>query len=220
MTRIDNFRADARRWGWIPSLFVRAVSWARKYAGIHIYRVNVRPLRRRPEAPAISAEIELRIVGLEEMLEAASDPELDLDRDFVRAAVARGDVAFGAFDGNRLVAYAWRTFTCAPDANGLWVKVERPHHYAYKAFTRPAYRGRHIHTAISLVLSDPYFLERGYDAEVGFSEITNLAGIAVANSIGRRRVGFAGYVKWFGLCVPFRTSGTKKAGFALFKPDR
>jgi len=72
--------------------------------------------------------------------------------------------------------------------------------------------------ALSL-LSDDYFLERGYTAEVGFSEISNFPGIAAADFIGRRRVGFAGYVKWFGRAVPFRTAGVKRIGFELFEPQ-
>jgi len=63
-----------------------------------------------------------------------------MESGFVRAALARGDVAFGAFDGDQLIAYVWRPFGAAPDADGLWVKVDPPHHYAYKAFTLPAYR--------------------------------------------------------------------------------
>ena len=50
-------------------------------------------------------------------------------------------------------------------------------------------------------------------AEVGFSEISNFPSIAAADFLG---VGFAGYVKWFGRAVPFRTAGAKRIGFELF----
>ena len=157
------------------------------------------------------------IVPPPQLLDAANDPELDMESGFVRAALARGDVAFGAVDADHLIAYVWRPFGAAPDADGLWVKVDPPYHYAYKAFTLPAYRGKRIHIALSY-LSDDYFLERGYTAEVGFSEISNFPGIAAADFVGRKRVGFAGYVKWFGRAVPFRTPGVKRVGFELFEP--
>ena len=157
------------------------------------------------------------IVPPPQLLDAANDPALDMESGFVRAALARGDVAFGAVDGDQLIAYVWRPFGAAPDADGLWVKVDPPYHYAYKAFTLPAYRGKRIHIALSY-LSDDYFLERGYTAEVGFSEISNFPGIAAADFVGRKRVGFAGYVKWFGRAVPFRTPGVKRVGFELFEP--
>jgi len=107
---------------------------------------------------------------------------------------------------------------CRARCRCLWVKVDPPYHYAYKAFTLPAYRGQRIHIAVSH-LSDDYFLERGYTAEVGFSEISNFPSIAAADFLGRRRVGFAGYVKWCGRAVPFRTAGVKRIGFEFFAPQ-
>ena len=134
-----------------------------------------------------------------------------MESGFVRAALARGDVAFGAFDGDQLIAYVWRPFGAAPDADGLWVKVDPPHHYAYKAFTLPAYRAS---ASTSPFRSFPTTI-----FQVGFSEISNFPGIAAADFLGRRRVGFAGYVKWFGRAVPFRTAGVKRIGFELFEPQ-
>lgn len=61
----------------------------------------------------------MRLVRPEELLRAADDPELQLHPDFVRGALARGDFAFGAFEGDRLVGYTWRTFTAAPYFDGL-----------------------------------------------------------------------------------------------------
>jgi hypothetical protein len=172
--------------------------------------------RQLPE-PHLPSGIAVRIVPPDELLKAADDPELDLAIDFVRDAQARGDIAFGAFEGDRLVGYTWRTFSAAPDHDGLWAKVSHPYQYSYKAFTRPSHRRKRIHVAITFV-ADAYLLGRGYTFEVGYVEIDNFASIGVADFLGRRRIGYAGYVKWFGRSVPFRTPGVKKIGAELFEP--
>lgn len=215
---LKELRAEIKRWGRMRMLFKWLMWFLRKYAGLSIYRVNKRPLGGNPGTPDLPGGITLAIVPPGKLLDAAADPELDMEASFARAALARGDLAFGAFDGDHLIAYVWRTFTAAPAEDGLWVRVDRPCHYAYKAFTLPSYRGKRIHIALSL-LCDRYFMERGYAAEVGYSEISNYPSIAAAEFLGRRRVGFAGYVKCFGRRISFRTPGLKKLGFELFEPS-
>jgi hypothetical protein len=216
--KLDSLRADAERWGWTRSLLVRLMSRLQRHAGLHVYRVGVRPLvRQRPEMN-LPGGITLRVAQPDELLSAAADPQLDMPPDFVRAALQRGDMAFGAFEGDRLVGYSWRTFTAAPDVDGLWIRVDRPYFCGYRAFTRPSHRGRRIHASIAL-FSDGHLLERGYAAEVGFVGITNLASLAVARFLGRRRIGYAGYLKWFGHRIAFRTPAVKKIGAELFELD-
>jgi hypothetical protein len=212
--KLVNLREDVRRWGWKRSLFLRIVSRLRTRLGLHLYRVGLRPLVRE-EQPL--AGIAVRIAQPDELLKAASDPQLDMCPEFVRGALARGDFAIGAFEGDRLVGYAWRTFTAAPDDDGLWVRVDRPCHYLYKGFTLPSHRGRHIQVAIPL-FSDRFFLERGYTSEVGIVDIANFASLSNGKRLGRRKVGYAGYVKWLGHCIPFRTPAVKRIGFEFFKP--
>jgi hypothetical protein len=217
--KFENLRADLGRWGWKRSLLIRVMSMLRRYTDLHIYRINVRPLVRRSPEPYLPSGIAVRIVSREELLRAVDDPELDLALDFVRSALARGDMAFGAFEGDRLVGYTWRTFTAAPDRDGLWARVSHPCQYSYKAFTRPSHRGKRIHVAITFV-ADAYLLERGYAFEVGYLETTNFASIGVANFLGRRKIGYAGYVKWFGRRILFRTPAVRKIGVELFEPGR
>jgi len=210
-----NLRTDVKRWGWKRSLLIRFISMLRRYAGLHIYRINVRPLVEQSSEPYLPSGITVRIVAPEELLKAAADPELDLGLDFVRDALARGDMAFAALEGERLVGYTWRTFTAAPDRDGLWARVRRPYQYSYKAFIRPSYRGKRIHVAITF-LADAYLLALGYTFEVGYMEISNFSSIGVANFLGRRKIGYAGYAKWFGRCIPIRTPAVEKIGVELF----
>ena len=185
--------------------------------GIRIYAVRSHVLGRSPAPPELPAHLRVGIVDSATLLRAAEDPELGLSHDFVKFALARGDVAFGAMHGDRLVAYTWRTFTEAPHEHGLWVRVRPPYRYGYKAFTHPSYRGLHLNAAISLS-SDAYFLERGYTHHVGFVDIWNRASLATGKYKGNSVIGFAGYLRWFGRYVPFRTPGVKRTGFEFFAP--
>lgn len=216
VNKLENLRADLRKWGWMRSLFIRVMSVLHRSTGLHLYRINVRPLVGRGGGPHSASGLSLRAVQPEELLKAAGDPDLDMPPDFVRSALARGDMAFGAFEGDRLVAYTWRTFSAAPYSDGLWARVERPYQYTYKSFTRPACRGRHIHADITLC-ADRYLLERGYTAEVGFIDLTNFTSIGVAKYLGRRRIAYAGYMKWFGRRILFRTPAARKVGAELFE---
>jgi hypothetical protein len=216
--KIARLRADARRWGWTRVVLARLAQQLREHAGVHFYRVNLRPLGARPPAPRLPSGIRVCRVPAATLLPAAQDSELDLDGAFVREALARGDLCFGALVGERLVSYAWRSLGDAPARDGMWVRIAPPCHYAYKAFTLPAWRGRRLHIAVSLA-SDEHFRARGDGAqEVGFNEITNYAIGAAADYMGRRRIGYAGYLKWFGRRIPFRTRALGKIGFEFFQP--
>jgi hypothetical protein len=214
--KLENLLRDAKGWGWKRTAFIRAVSMLRRYAGLHIYRINVRPLTRQSLDVHLPRGITVRIVRPAELLKAAEDPELDLDLDFVRDALVRGDMAFGAFEGDRLVGYTWRTFSAAPDRDGLWARVGHPYQYSYKAFTRPSHRRKRIHVAIT-AFADAYLLRRGYAFEVGYLEIDNFDSIGLADFMGRRRIGYAGYLSWFGRRIPFRTAAVRKIGAELFE---
>ena len=214
--KFENLRADAIRWGWSRSFLIRVVSALRRYAGLHIYRINVRPLAARSSEPHLPSGMTVGIVPPQELFKAARDPDLDMDPDFVRDALARGDMAFGAFERGRLVGYTWRTFTAAPDRDGLWARVSHPCQYSYKGFTGRSHRRKRIHVAIT-AFADTYLLWRGYAFEVGYLEIDNFASIGLADFMGRRKIGYAGYLRWFGRSIPFRTPAVKKIGAELFE---
>src|SRR5207248_3573924 len=74
--KLENLRAEIKRWGWMRVLFKHLMCYLRKYAGLHIYRVNKRPLGRHPGTPDLPNGITLAIAPPEKLLAAASDPEL------------------------------------------------------------------------------------------------------------------------------------------------
>ena len=213
------FRTDVERFGWRASLIARLMRRLQKRLGVHVCRVRIRPLI--ADRPAAQLPPGLRVDRLdrETLHRACEDPEISLSREFVEAALERGDVSFGVLDGDRLVSYMWRTHTAAPHADGLWVRANRPYAYGYKGFTHPDYRGQHLNPAVSLY-SDAYNVARGYTHNIGFIDVHNLSSLATRKYKGNVPIGYAGYVNWFGRCVTFRTPGVKKTGFEFYDPGR
>jgi hypothetical protein len=211
---------DASQWGWTLALLARAAEHLERFLGIRIYRVNLRPLGNpAPDRDATSKGITVRMLSEAELLEAARDPGLELDPDFVREALARGDLACGAYDGEMLVGYTWRAARLAPFRDGLWVKVGHPLHYVYNSFTRESHRGKGIHIAITRA-ADRYSVETGHPAEVGFIDISNMRSLRAARSLGRRKVGWTGYIKLFGRCFTFRSAGVRATGSEFYVPRK
>lgn len=215
---MEALRSDRRRWGLGRALFSRLMRGLDRYAGFHLYRVFLRPLgivRPAVDDPSIS----LRMVRPDELYQATNDPELELAAEFVQEALARGDSAFGAFEGEKLVAYMWRTSTAAPHIDDLWVTVRPPYGYGFKSFCRESHRGRGLAKAISFY-SDVYGLERGYTGIVGFVEVSNYPSLAVERSKRCQASGYAGYVSWFGRSYTFRSAAARKIGFALLEKKK
>jgi hypothetical protein len=213
-----NFRAvlsDYKRWGLARLVFRRVMRLLDRIAGFHLYGIFIRPLARSHPPLHGQPGISVRMARTEELYKAADDPELELTPEFIAEALERGDAAFGAFDGEDLVAYTWRTATAAPHDDQLWAKADFPCGYGYKTFTRESHRGRRLAAAISFC-ADAYGLERGYVDHVGFVEVSNYPSLAVERAKGCRHAGYAGYLDWFGAAIPFRSPAARKVGFQFF----
>lgn len=216
---IQRFRQKASRFGWRAAITAGAIRRLKNGLGIHLVRVRVRSLR--PMLPELNLDPELTLSLLDRLtlLKACQDPTLSLPRDFVESALARGDVCFGVLHKDRLVAYAWRTFASAPYVNDLWVRINPPYRYGYKAFTHPEYRGQRLNTAVDLY-SDKHFLERGYLQDIAYVDADNLESLAAGKFKGSTNVGWAGHLRWFGRSIPFHSAGVKRTNFAFVKCDK
>lgn len=215
--RLENVRRDAAHWGWFRALLARLLDRTQRWLGIYLFRVNVRPLPSRPSRPEPPDGIRVCVLRLDQALAATADPALDLHPDFVRATMQQGDLVCGAYDGDRLIAYAWRSSVAAPFYEGLWVKVGYHYHYAYRHYVLPEYRGRRVQTAM-LQLADRESLKRGCTHEMDISPVPNLASLGAGNALGRKRIGFAGYLTVFGQTFSFMTPRVKDYGVVVFRP--
>jgi GNAT superfamily N-acetyltransferase len=153
----------------------------------------------------------------EELRSASKDSSLGLNSNFIDKAIARGDQTYGAFDGTKLVSYIWRSAGCAPDADGVWVRVRKPYNYSYKSFTRPEYRGQGI-SPVAHLFSDNEMHKQGYRYRAGFVSIANYASLRMGKKMGSQRIGYAGYFAGFGRLMPFRTRAVREIGFEFFRP--
>ena len=185
---------------------------------MHLYLVRVRTIPNAQDYPEIDPKLALRRIPAEVAERYCDDPDLALSKEFVTAANSRGDLFFGAFDGDLLVSYIWRSLSSAPDADGVWIRVHKPYNYSYNSYTRPGYRGQRISPVVHL-FSDNAVYALGYRYRIGFVEITNFASIEMGKYMGSKKIGYAGYVICFGNLIPFRSSAVKATGFEFFKPS-
>lgn len=169
-----------------------------------------------PAYPETPPQIRFRLVEPDAIVRASADRALMLDPAFVAGAIERGDLMFGAYDGDRLVSYVWRALGSAPHTDTLWVRVEKPYCYAYKSMTRPEYRGQRLSPATHL-FSDAQMLARGYTHRAGFVSISNYESLAMGRHMGSLPIGYAGYVHCFGRYFPFRNKGAKNIGFEFYR---
>lgn len=218
---LQSLYTDASRAGWAWALLARVTARLQKALGVWIYRVNIRQLGE-PGTPGRQPDrvlegITVRLLTETDLLEGANDDDLELEPAFIRRALARGDLSWGAFEGDKLVGYTWRAPAMAPFRDDFWIRIGYPLHYVYKSYTRTTHRGKGIHIAITRV-ADKHMLEMGRPAEVGFIDISNIQSLRAARSLGRRKVGWAGYLKIFRRCFTFRTPGVAATQTEFFVP--
>lgn len=211
---MSSVRDDVRRWGWTRALYAALMRRLRRW--LVLCRIHSRPMQDRPTFLEDDPALPVRLLSRQDLLRAVEQMPAQLDRGFVEAALARGDVCAGAYDGDRLVSFVWRSFSMAPHEPGLWVEVQKPFRYGYKAYTHPDYRGRHLVSRIA-VHTDRLCLERGFTHAVGFIETHNYSSITADLRHGNVLVGYAGYLHLFGRWLPFRTPGARRHGFRFIR---
>lgn len=215
MPSLNDWQADYRRWGLARTLYKRVMLGLRPW--LVLCEVHSRPLSYDPP-PSPPEGFEVRVATEAELLAAVDNPELGLSEAFVRSAFERGDMCVATFQGDRIVAQLWRSFTCAPHNDGLWVRFRKPHRYGYKAYTAPEFRGRHLQDPMSSYL-DRYSIDRGYTHTIGFVETHNYPSLASDKRRGHRCLGYVGYVKLFGRVFPFSSRGARAVGFGFVPAD-
>ncbi len=198
-----------RPWG---SLMRRIRPW------LYFAHVTTRPLFEVPRLLPPEG-IEVRYPTREELHAAADSGNMMLDRERVDASLDRGDLCSAAFDGGRMIGYAWNAFRTAPHIDDIWVEYQPPYRYGYKSFVLPEYRGRRISNGMA-PHSDADSIRRGFTHAISFVETHNYKSIrATCRHPGRRFEGVAGYFRLFGKVIPFRSAAVKRLGFRFVPPE-
>jgi len=214
----SNLREDIRRWGLIKALYLRAMRRVEKRLGFRLFVIHTRRLDPNTREEETPTGCSARLLTVDELIKFALDPALDLDSDAVAGAYARGDVCFGYLEQDTLVAYTWKSTVPTRAEDGLWVRFGEGYSYGYKAFTLPSHRGRHLQEHL-IHASEHWRMSHGSRYNIGYIDLLNLSSIAADRRYGNRAIGYAGYIKWFGLTFPFRSRGVKSSGFQFFIPE-
>ena len=209
------FYSDAAHWGWTLALGMRATSRLERLLGLRVFQVNVRGLNALPGSIALPEGTTVRALDPVTLTHLSQDPEFELDPEFVKEALANGDLAYGVFDHGKLTGYTWRSFSGAPFFEDLWVKVPRPLQYSYKAYTLPSQRGRGIYRAFA-GFADRQAWEWGYLAMLALIDVSNIASLRASQQMGSKQAGYAGYLKLFGRCFTFRTPAARDFGVEIY----
>ncbi|MEM9622267.1 MAG: hypothetical protein AAF993_11490 [Pseudomonadota bacterium] len=185
--------------------------------GLHLFVINSRPLdgsRAAATTAAVPDGEHARRVVEADWPGVCAEPQADISREFLDAALARGDVCIGYFVGTALVSYFWCGFSRVPAQAGLEVCVPSGYSYAYKALTVPDHRGRHLQQILTEV-NDAMLINAGLRHNIEYIEVDNYAQLKASARYGNTTLGQAGYFRWGPYVHPFRTRGVARVGFAF-----
>ena len=182
--------------------------------GVHVFRVFHRRLEPAAAWP-IPPGYDMRVMTQDEVLAECREPALDLSETSVRAAYARGSLCIGARRGEALVGYVWFAFDTAPHLDGVWVRVPAPAIYRYKAFVRPAHRGKGIAPAMYRH-ADRVFADRGREAVVNCIATHNFASIAASVRSGARPLGRLAYWRSASRFLSFHSRAVRQLGLRFY----
>jgi hypothetical protein len=164
-----------QRWGLIAAAQHFLVQNLRCRLGLRLYGVFLRPIvppsGPPPNVPGVTIRLFTR-GDAKALLACAKRPELDLTEDFVRTALAKGDLCAAALIDGQIVAFAWSASTPTHDHKGVYTAYGDRHRYGYFSFTLPEYRGLHL-PRLWAPLRDEYHRSIGHTHLVSYISIDN-----------------------------------------------
>ena len=188
----------------------------RRWFGLRVYGIHSRQLK--PPATAPEREgFTYRVFQRDEVAELLSmikHPELDLSKEFVYNAFAKGDACDAIIHNGEVISYSWLAFSPTLDSDDVYVNFRSSDRYGYKALTLPEFRGQHLRQLFKPI-TDSYCIERGCTHAIAFIDVTNRSSLKLNLALGNRLVGYAGYLARGALFVPFRTLNVRRRGFSF-----
>ena len=118
----------------------------------------------------------------------ATDPKHDLDDDFLRDVLAKGDLCYAIFDGDKLAAYGWYARGPTRISPSLVLHFDPAFAYMYKGLPLPAYRGKRLH-AVGMARALVGLERTGAQGIVSYIESNNFASRKSCERLGYRDVG-------------------------------
>jgi GNAT superfamily N-acetyltransferase len=158
----------------------------------HIRVLDLIAIDLRKVIPAADTDLTLdfRFLTPDDIRELAQDPLNDLGEAMADRLDAGHDLCFAAFDGERLVSYAWFALGAVEADHGLGVAMSFPFDtaYLYKAYVHPDYRGRRVHQ-FTLRAAFAELSARGFLRVVAMIEYGNFGSVRAHERLGFVRLG-------------------------------
>ena len=199
-------------------MYARVMNTLSRHAATRVFRFFSRSFE--AAGPELGAgALALRCLTPSDALAWCGDAELDLTREKVAAAFARGDLCIGAFDEGRLAAYCWLAFSPLPHLDGVWVAFHPQAVWTYKSFVRSAYRGRRLAAALYR-FADALCVQRGRRVSVICVEAQNQPSIAAAQSGGYAHAGYAAYSNLGRAFLAWYSQRARQYGVRFYRPGR
>ncbi len=152
----------------------------------------------------------------QEQLEASlgQGTEADMDGEFIRQAIAKGDRCYGAIDAGRIAAYGWYSTRPTDVTDGLVLRFADGWAYMYKGYTLPEYRGRRLH-GLAMARAMRAYVEEGKKGLVSYVDASNEASLKSCRRMGYRDLGLLFGALVAGRWLTHASSGCDSHGLAL-----
>lgn len=125
----------------------------------------------------------------DELFAWAEEPGYDLDADFVRAALTKGDRCFALRENGVLAAYGWYSRHPTLIAPRLELHFSPHYAYMYKGFTAKEFRGRRLH-AYGMAGALACYVQHGALGLVSYVDSTNFASLQSCHRMGYEETGY------------------------------
>jgi GNAT superfamily N-acetyltransferase len=136
------------------------------------------------------SDLEFGVVEEERLRREARDPGSGLTPEGVEAEIAKGDVCYGAYVGGELASYLFVAEGPTELPDGVVVDYDPSWAFSRWAYTRPEYRGLHLHSALKTHALEAV-VRRGRRGILSLVSATNFESLHAGRRIGCHRVGMA-----------------------------
>ncbi len=216
MEKLNNLRARKRDWGWRRALYWELMHGLSKL-GIHLHYVNVGADLREiigEEAPAVAPGYHTRVAGMQDLLPHVNNVP-GLDTEFLETAFARGDVCVANFYHEQLIGFSFSSYVRARVNDQLDVLVPAGFRYGYKAWTHPDHRRHNLSRMRAFVRRRSVPTDHKVRS-ISYVETHNYASLLHSYrspSLRSIRMGFCGWITFFGRKIPFNSRHARWVGF-------
>ena len=204
------------RWGFWGASYILLMRLLRSSIDFFFVKVGQTPVDapRRPKPEGVETEL----LTAEQMRPiAAANPDLHITDDFIDRASERDQVCVLTRYYGDVAGYGWVSLGRTEHETGIDVVFGPNRRYAFKAFTLPEFRGKHLRGHFGAL--DAHSEKHGIAYGVYFVETHNFASLRSSARNNGRWVGYAGYFRLFGKLFTFRTPGAAETGFAFIAAD-